>query len=189
MNLEEFRAAFPRMNTIETGGNCTALHLPLGGSRYLLITDMDATVPTDETSERKEVVLGVYDDEDEDGAIGGMASEMYFQGNFDEVAAEIRKVVPQVTITLGEEFRGAVVAARTPTNVAEYFQHVLGCEVSDKSLARLELDTECGRACRNAIDACKVMLNHVVDAVGATSTAHDSLIEICGEVCTVFWRG
>ena len=60
MNLAQFRATFPRMAEIGTGGNCTALAIDIGSIAYVLVTDGDASVP-DETTTHVYVSLHLHE--------------------------------------------------------------------------------------------------------------------------------
>jgi hypothetical protein len=70
LSLAEFKARYPQMQSVGTGGNCTALFLRLDSTRYVLITDGNASEPTDSADADDMIYVGVYDDRGTD-SVGG----------------------------------------------------------------------------------------------------------------------
>lgn len=80
--------------------------------------------------------------------------------------------------------------AKAGRHIYAYFEQAFGRKPADESFLQLPIDSECGRDCRQAIDAARSFLNFVEYAFGQHDfDEYEKTIAICEHTIECYWRG
>lgn len=79
------------------------------------------------------------------------------------------------------------------TNIFDYFEELLDETPKDDTLKELPVDSVCGQACKNVIDAAAAWIDHRYMALGDDANLsddfNDELIQQTACIVEVLWRG